>query len=653
MKRNSRKDVNLVMADVRHPQKHVQKQRRQRKINRSNVIWGSSIILITLLVAIFVLDLGGGARSVYQKFKDLAFNVQNFNGGTDYLGILDSLDTELGGLDRKARLLAAIPKLKEIPEIINGLRDIVGTIKDLSGDLEEIGGSGLQLAFNGEGERLIEILDGIQLKLTHLRETSEGLLAKAKEFGVEGEDIDLLSENLIKTEKNLGNIVSFLNTETSRRLILLFENPSELRPNGGFAGSYGVLVLEKGSVKSLEVNDIYYPDKFLPLKVVPPLQLQAVTPNWGARDTGWFFDFPKSSENLLEYLEASSVYSKENVKFDGVVAINVRVIEDLLKVTGPIEIPEYGLVLNYSNFLEELQREVEANKVPGENPKAVLSFVAPKLIEMLGSATSGSSDILNIFVSRARNKDIQMFFKDEAMQSMAFDSRTDGGVYQEPDAFVGDYLALVNANIAGGKTDIFVKQKAVLQSELSADGNVSNTLTVTRSHQGQNEVDPWYNHINQDFFKIFTPAGSSLTYLEGGKSKEIIPKVNYAQNAYETDPDVTEIENTRTLLQPSPDGYAEEYLESGKRVFATWFNVLPGEEGVLKVKYNFSGAPVSNDQVFTFVLDKQSGSEMDFEYAIVAPAGYYWSESGSDLFRYKTSVLPSRLELKLTLKQQR
>ncbi len=557
-----------------------------------------------------------------------------------------------GGLDRKARFLSAIPKFKKIPEIIGSLRDIVSTIKDLSDNLKELGSSGLQLAFGGEGERLIEILDQMRVKLTRLRETSEALLVKAKEFGVEGEEVNLLSKDLMVAEEGLGTLVSFLNSDSPRRIILLFKNPSELRPNGGFAGSYGELTLEKGSVKTLEVNDIYYPDKFLPLKIVPPLQLQTITPNWGARDTGWFFDFAKSSENLLEYLEASSIYSKENIKFDGVIAINVRVVEDLLRVTGAIEVPEYGLTLNHKNFLSELQREVEANKVPGENPKQVLSFVAPKLIEALGNADEKSGDILNIFISRIRNKDIQFFFKDQSMQSLVSDLNLSGEMYREADGFVGDYLALVNTNIDGGKTDIFVKQAVSLKSELGADGKVRNNLIVTRSHGGQNEADPWYNHINQNFFKIFTPSNSSLTYLEGGKRKEIISKINYPQSGYQIDADVAEVENTLIILQPSPDGYAEQYVENGRRVFATWFNVNPGESKMLRAKYDSSLIFLRDGQVFTFVLDKQSGSEMDFEYAIVAPTGYYWGENGSDLFRYGTSNLPARLELKFTLKKK-
>ncbi len=80
-----------------------------------------------------------------------------------------------------------------------------------------------------------------------------------------------------------------------------------MRPAGGFWGSYANVILEGGSVKTIDVDDIYRPDRFLDLKVVPPKQLQGTTPNWGARDANWFFNFPDSAEKLMEFLQASSV----------------------------------------------------------------------------------------------------------------------------------------------------------------------------------------------------------------------------------------------------------------------------------------------------------------------------------------------------------
>ncbi|MDZ4231307.1 MAG: DUF4012 domain-containing protein, partial [Patescibacteria group bacterium] len=359
-----------------------------------------------------------------------------------------------------------------------------------------------------------------------------------------------------------------------------------------------------------------------------------------------------SSENLTDYLEASSIYA-DDVHFDGVIALNVKVMEDLLKLTGPIEVPEYDMRLDADNFLKELQKEVEANKVPGENPKRVLQFAAPRLIKALGSLDeSKRGRLIEVFVSRGRNKDIQMYFEDAGLDKLVRDLQVDGRPYEIKDNFSGDYLALVNTNIAGGKTDIFVDQYATLRSEVGADGVISNELVVTRYHKGQDEVEPWYNHLNQNFFKVFTHPDSKLSFIKGGEQKEIRPLVNYGF-LYSEDPDLAELESTRTILQVAPDGYAEGYLEAGKRVFATWFNLNPGERHSLQMRWQAGRLAVRDGQNFTFVIDKQSGSEMEFDYALVAPEGYYWSQGSSDIFRYRSNSLPSRVVIELTLREKK
>ena len=62
-----------------------------------------------------------------------------------------------------------------------------------------------------------------------------------------------------------------------------------------------------GERKVGKVRDIYDPDGQLTLKVQPPLPLQAVTTNWGARDANWFFDFSSSAKDFRASLSDSSL----------------------------------------------------------------------------------------------------------------------------------------------------------------------------------------------------------------------------------------------------------------------------------------------------------------------------------------------------------
>ena len=142
-------------------------------------------------------------------------------------------------------------------------------------------------------------------------------------------------------------------------------------------GSYADITMNNGRIKDINVDDIYRPDKFLALKIIPPKQLQGMTGTWGARDANWFFNFPDSAKKIMQFIEESSVYKNPGIKFQGVIAVNIKVIQDILRATGPIELPEYKLTLDNKNFLNEVQYQVEAgrDKIPGQNPKKILKLL--------------------------------------------------------------------------------------------------------------------------------------------------------------------------------------------------------------------------------------------------------------------------------------
>ena len=647
----SEEQSQIKVADVRHPgTRKKNKYKKQFKLSPKKFVVLSLIISLLLLTGFFALDIKGSATAVYRGFQDLAYQAKNFS----IFGLGDTLsgiEGELDELDSKARFLSLAPSLEGIPAIIKDLKLVVDTVKEIAVDLNIISSDGVSLAFSGGGEQLIEALRRMEENVINLAALGDGLEKKAVEFGVEDNDLDFIGDDILEFSTMLSTLVDFIDQEEPINLVLLFENPSELRPGGGFAGSYGELILDKGSVSALNVQDIYYPDKFLGLDIEPPLQLQGITPDWGARDTLWFFDFRQSAPKLMSLLEASDIY-EDDLEFDGVIALNVRTVENLLRLTGPIEVEEYDMTLNYRNFLSEIQKEVEESNVPGENPKKVLQFAAPRLIEALGSIDdSKKDDLIEVFTHGVANKDIKFFFEDQDMQSLVEGFDAAGATYELGEDFVGDYLALVNTNVAGGKTDVLVDQRVVLRSEISEQGVLRNELEVTRNNRGNLYIEPWYNHKNQNFFKVFSVPEASLINLSGGQEKEIIPLIDYATAGYEVDEDIKALEDTREILEIEGSDYAESYIESGKKVFATWFNIDPGESKVLRVNYESGTIPLRSGQRFTFVLDKQSGSEMELEYLLAAPEGYIFQENGSSLFQQRWDSVPNRLKVDLTLRK--
>ncbi|MBU0648945.1 DUF4012 domain-containing protein, partial [Patescibacteria group bacterium] len=136
----------------------------------------------------------------------------------------------------------------------------------------------------------------------------------------------------------------------SKNYLVLFSNNTELRPSGGFLGTYGLLKVADGEIISFNTHDIYAIDgpaeSFLRVAPPPPLVKYLKADAWFMRDSNWSPDFPTSAEKALWFYseEARGIVQERGapieaaplVNFNGVVSINPDVVAELLGVTGPI-----------------------------------------------------------------------------------------------------------------------------------------------------------------------------------------------------------------------------------------------------------------------------------------------------------------------------
>ncbi|MDP2933693.1 MAG: DUF4012 domain-containing protein, partial [bacterium] len=133
--------------------------------------------------------------------------------------------------------------------------------------------------------------------------------------------------------------------------LLLFQNNRELRATGGFIGTYGLATFQSGKLTNLKIETVYNPDGQLKKTIPPPGPLQRfLTSRWAMRDSNWFFSFPDSARKAGEFLKLET-----GVAADGVIAITPRLFENLLRLTGPISMPAYGVVLTAENFVDQVQ----------------------------------------------------------------------------------------------------------------------------------------------------------------------------------------------------------------------------------------------------------------------------------------------------------
>ena len=464
------------------------------------------------------------------------------------------------------------------------------------------------------------------------------------------------SSELHLWDKALNGFLEVLDSSNEKHILLIFQNPAEIRPGGGFIGSYADLTVKNGQLTNLEVQDIYWPDHptNFKLKVVPPEPLQTITEDWGARDANWFFDFPTSAKTVMQFLEASKVYDEKSIRFEGVIGLNINVLKTVLELIGPVPITQYELVIDKENFLIEIQREVETgrDKKPGNNPKRILSVLTPIILERLNQLPDKERQLFaEALKNHLERKDIMIFAKDQNLANLFSEINLNGAIYNLPNNFWGNYLAVVNANSAGGKSDVFVNQTIAGKIDIDTEGGIFTDLTVTREHKGDKQKDPWWRTDNKNFIQIFTNPGANLISITGNSSRPKKSQTDYKILNYETNQDLDAIEATQTFLNNFQTWVSQAF---GKTVFGTWFNTPAGKSNSLNLRYQTQTVKdfqIGNGRIYQLIFEKQSGVESALKLTIGAPFGYKWKESKSPIFTYENSQLESRIVLNLTLEK--
>ena len=393
---------------------------------------------------------------------------------------------------------------------------------------------------------------------------------------------------------------SLTGTDRPRRYLVLFTNSSELRPTGGFPGSYGLLTFENGRVKDFRADDIYNPDGQIRELIVPPLQLQHITPGWGMRDAAWWIDFPTSARKVMTYWQRGG-----GSAVDGVITIKPDVLAGILNITGPISLPKYDTVLTADNVLATLQSEVEDTN--SSQPKQIIVDLAPLILQRIGSAPASQWASLLALVKKGLDaRDIMMYFDDQPMQNFVVAEGFDGGV-QKTD---GDYLMVDISNIKGAKSDAVTDTTMKLESWLQ-DGAMVHRLTLTRRHNGGASEYGFYNKPNHSWVRVLVPEGSVLRGISGNETPTYRPLMDYTKEKATRDPDLEALEST---YQKDARGVTT-YAESGKTGFGFWTSTEPGTTSTVQIEYMVPARVVADN--YRLLVQRQPGLVVtDFEFTL-------------------------------------
>lgn len=355
-------------------------------------------------------------------------------------------------------------------------------------------------------------------KLANMQQIANGINPKALPSGISQElaswktKLPQLNQSGQALAKLLTETPDLFGAKGERRYVILFQNNTELRPTGGFIGSYAVMTFNGGKVSNFFFQtNIYKSDlafaQRTPIK--PPYPISDATTVWGMRDANWAVDFRETAKQVLTFHQG--IYGQPA---HGVIAVDTSVILDLLRLTGPIEFPEYNTTLTADNFIDTVQFKVEKeyfesqqNKKINE-PKTILNDFIPKLFAAIDKLPDDKKQLIpQTIFSAIERKSVQAYSNNAQAEEAFIALNIDGRVKDAP----SDYLYINNANIGGGKSSKNMTQDTTLTQAVIGN-HIENTLTIIRTHHGNGQ---WPDADNSNYMRILVPKGSELISATG------------------------------------------------------------------------------------------------------------------------------------------
>ena len=288
-------------------------------------------------------------EEAHNKFNEISNEFNDFNkiiiNTSHYVPFLSKLSSA-------SNLAEAGKNISQIGFLISDILANLNTIKDSSETDRQVSFLKIFLDLNTKSKEIESLLSNIEYNVNHIS-INDLPHDKQSDFLKINDRIPEIKGFVSAFNSNSKIFTDILGGNGPRKYLFLFQNNQEMRATGGFIGSYGILDIFDGHVKKFFIDGIFNPDGQLKEKIVPPIPIQKISAAWSLHDSNWFPDFPVSAEKAIAFYEKTG-----GPTVDGIITLTPTVMQKMLEITGPIEMPDYGLVLDTHNFIENIQTEV-------------------------------------------------------------------------------------------------------------------------------------------------------------------------------------------------------------------------------------------------------------------------------------------------------
>lgn len=378
-----------------------------------------------------------------------------------------------------------------------------------------------------------------------------------------------------------SRLSTLLGVNKPAKYLILFQNNMELRPTGGFIGSFALMTFDKGRLTSIEVSDVYQADGQLKGHVDPPepIRQHLGEGGWYLRDSNWDPSFPDAATKAEWFLD-----KELNTNVDGVMAIDLSFVQKLLKVTGPLTLNDFNKTINSENLYITTQNEVESDFFPGSIKKAsFMTSLSRELITAVENLPSSKYfNLLESIYSSFEERHIQMYFHDLNAQESVINLGYGGEVNMNTDCGLrcfNDKYALVDANLGVNKSNYFINRSHGLNVSVKKD-QIGHELFVTYTNTASQALGNM--GVYKNYSRLLLPLNAEVSGLR----------------LYDKSGSYEDVKFDKTIV-------------NDRQEIGFLINILPGDSKRVQAVWNLKTDALSNGGEYRVDVRKQAGTDND------------------------------------------
>lgn len=430
------------------------------------------------------------------------------------------------------------------------------------------------------------------------------------------EELLIYSEIVAKMKQLIPYFDNIFAKQGEKKYLLLFANNRELRPGGGFIGSFGILTLKNYTLKDIKIYDVYDADGQLVAHIEPPdpIKKYLQQPHWFLRDSAFSPDF------LENYAQAKFFLEKElnQNNFSGAFLITTTAIENILEAFGDIYLPDLHESINSKNFYIKTQISAENNFFPGSIQKK--SFLSSLIKQIILNLETASTRKLFFELKRSLDeKQINIYFEDLQLQNIFDNYYWSGRVIDaqcpnnSDNCFV-DYIFPYDANLGVNKANFYITRQLVLKTSINTAGEINHLLTIKFRNDSPADIFPGGTYKN--YFQILLPNGAQIKTIT--KNDTLVDSYDQIENVF--------------------------------KKIGFYFEVAPKGSAEIKIDYQLEKTINKGKNTYQLIVQKQIGSSNnDFNLEITLPNNIYFiNQNFSPLVKdnqmiYNTTLLADKI----------